>query len=74
MLLTSGLHPERTAEDYETEPGAFGLHDIATDRSYYSEAKGLKNRAWLGDKDNWLVTTDLRCNVELLNVITGAHV
>jgi hypothetical protein len=56
------------------EPGAFGLHDVATGKSYYGEAEGLKKRTWIGGKNDWLVTIDLRCSVELLNPITGVRV
>ena len=71
-LLTSGLVPERV--DNEDEPGGFGLHDIGIDKSYYGVCDGLKNRAWVGGKDDWLVTTDLRCSLEVLNLITGRRI
>ncbi|KAG0543312.1 hypothetical protein BDA96_02G179000 [Sorghum bicolor] len=69
-----GLHdigcPERDV-DNEDEHGGFGLHDVVN-KSYYGDCDGLKNRAWVGGKDDWLVITDLRCNLELLNLITGS--
>ncbi|CAL5014475.1 unnamed protein product [Urochloa decumbens] len=70
-LLTSGLDPDGDDVEYDLEAGAFGLHDIATGKSFYGEAQRLKNRTWVGGKDDWLVTTDLNCGVELLNPITG---
>jgi hypothetical protein len=73
-LLTSSLDPEGYDVEYDVEPGAFGLHDVATGKSYYGEAEGLKKRTWIGGKNDWLVTTDLRCSVELLNPITGVRV
>ncbi|EES11560.1 hypothetical protein BDA96_06G267600 [Sorghum bicolor] len=73
-LLTSSLDPEGYDIEYDVEPGTFGLHDVVTGKSYHGEAEGLKKRTWIGGKDDWLVTTDLRCNVELLNPITGARV
>ncbi|PUZ49241.1 hypothetical protein GQ55_7G310700 [Panicum hallii var. hallii] len=73
-LLTSGLDPDGYDVEYDVEAGTFGLHDVAGGKSFYGEAQWLKNRTWIGGKDDWLVTTDLRCSVELLNPITGDRV
>jgi hypothetical protein len=71
VLLTSGLD---LFGDDDVEPGTFGLHDVATGKSFYGEAQRLQNRTRIGGKDDWLVTTDKRCGVELLNPITGDSV
>ncbi|RLM75549.1 hypothetical protein C2845_PM15G23670 [Panicum miliaceum] len=73
-LLTSGQDPDGDDIEYDVEAGSFGLHDVAGGKSFYGEAQRLKNRTWIGGKDDWLVTTDLRCSVELLNPITGDRV
>ncbi|KAJ1273218.1 hypothetical protein BS78_06G262600 [Paspalum vaginatum] len=73
-LLTSGLDPDGYGIEYSVEAGVFALHDVATGKSFPGEAEGLKNRTWIGGKDDWLVTTDERCSVELLNPITGVRV
>ncbi|CAN6277173.1 unnamed protein product [Urochloa humidicola] len=70
-LLTSGLDPDGYDVEYDLEAGAFGLHDVATGKSFYGDAPRLKNRTWVGGKDDWLVTTDMTCGVELLNPVTG---
>ncbi|CAO2036805.1 unnamed protein product [Urochloa humidicola] len=70
-LLTSGLDPDGYDVEYDLEAGGFGLHDVATGKSFYGEAQRLKNRTWVGGKDDWLVTTDMKCGVELLNPVTG---
>lgn len=41
MLLMSGVDPEGYDVEYDLEAGAFGLHDVATGRSYYGEADAL---------------------------------
>lgn len=43
-VITSGLHQEGTAEADETDTGAFRLHDVATDKSYYGSSDGLGRR------------------------------
>nr|CAB3488504.1 unnamed protein product [Digitaria exilis] len=53
---------------------AFALHDVSTGRSFHASVSGrggLKNRRWVGAKDDWLVTTDATCSLELLNPATG---
>ncbi|RLM73882.1 uncharacterized protein C2845_PM15G23660 [Panicum miliaceum] len=71
-LLTSGLDPEGIEV---VDAGSFRLHDVsAGGRSFLGEAAGLKGRTWIGGKDDWLVTTDYACNVELLNPVTGDRV
>ncbi|CAL4926239.1 unnamed protein product [Urochloa decumbens] len=51
----------------------FALHDVSSSggKTFHAEAEGLSNRWWVGGKDAWLVTTDARCDVELLNPATG---
>ncbi|KAG2575264.1 uncharacterized protein LOC120642008 [Panicum virgatum] len=73
-LLTSGLDPDGDDIEYDVAAGTFGLHDVAGGKSFYGESQRLKNRTWIGGKDDWLVTTDFRCGVELLNPITGDRV
>ncbi|KAF8660255.1 hypothetical protein HU200_057821 [Digitaria exilis] len=53
---------------------AFALYDVSTGRSFHASVSGrggLKNRRWVGAKDDWLVTTDATCSLELLNPATG---
>ncbi|CAN6229847.1 unnamed protein product [Urochloa humidicola] len=45
----------------------FALHDMSSRKSFHAGADALKNRWWVGGKDDWLVTTDSKCNAELLN-------
>ncbi|KAF8660253.1 hypothetical protein HU200_057819 [Digitaria exilis] len=73
-LITSPVDPEGYDIEYNVEEGTFGLHDVTTGKSFQGEAPGLKNRTWVGGKDDWLVTTDMRCGVELLNLVTGERV
>ncbi|OEL18968.1 hypothetical protein BAE44_0020014 [Dichanthelium oligosanthes] len=73
-LLTSSLDADGDYIEYDVEAGTFGLHDVATGKSYYGEAQRLKNRTWIGGKDDWLVTRDMRCGVELLKPVTGERV
>ncbi|CAN6236483.1 unnamed protein product [Urochloa humidicola] len=50
----------------------FALHDVSSGgKTFHAEADALKKRWWVGGKDDWLVTTDSKCNVELLNPATG---
>jgi hypothetical protein len=73
-MLTSALDAETdgcTVCDYED--GVFALHDVSTAKSFRAEAEGLKDRCWVGGKDDWLVTTDAACAVELLNPVTAAR-
>ncbi|KAL6844453.1 hypothetical protein ACP4OV_026126 [Aristida adscensionis] len=68
-LLTSGLHPNDAAT-------TFALHDVSTGNSFHAAAAaGLGGgRWWVGGKDDWLVTTDGDCNVELLHPGTGDRI
>ncbi|TVU16383.1 hypothetical protein EJB05_39942, partial [Eragrostis curvula] len=59
---------------YDYEAGVFALHDVATGKTFRAEAEGLKGRCWVGGKDDWLVTADDTCGVELLNPVSGARV
>jgi hypothetical protein len=34
----------------------------------------MKNVVWVGGKDDWLVVSSNRCDIELLNLITGVSV
>jgi hypothetical protein len=34
----------------------------------------MKNKVWVGGNDDWLVVSSNRCDIELLNLITGAIV
>lgn len=74
VLITSGLRAERVDVANDDKHGGFGLHDIGVEKSYYGNCDGLKNRAWVGGKDSWLVTTDIMCNVEVFNVITSTRI
>ncbi|KAK3143524.1 hypothetical protein QOZ80_4AG0301380 [Eleusine coracana subsp. coracana] len=72
-MLTSGL--DRTSNAYtvyDYEEGVFALHDVSTAKSFSAAADGLMCRCWVGGKDDWLVTTDADCQIELLNPVNGA--
>jgi hypothetical protein len=34
----------------------------------------MKNVVWVGGKEDWLVVSNNRCDIELLNLITGVTV
>ncbi|KAJ1272772.1 hypothetical protein BS78_06G227700 [Paspalum vaginatum] len=72
-LLTSRDDPQGDYTEPDVDAGAFALHDVCADESSVGDAEGLKGRTWIGGKDDWLVTTDYRCNVEFLNPVTGAR-
>ncbi|CAL5070467.1 unnamed protein product [Urochloa decumbens] len=65
LLTSCALHGDKEAST------TFALHDMSCRRSFHAEADALKNRTWVGGKDDWLVTTDSKCNTELLNPATG---
>lgn len=73
-LLTSSLDPEGCDIEYDNDKGTFGLHNVGTGKSYYGESDGMKNRTWVGGKDDWLVTTAATCSLDLLNLITGVRI
>lgn len=79
-LLTPGLDPDGCETESNVDAGAFCLHDVSAAgggggrRSFFGEAEGLKGRAWVGGNHGWLATADWRCDVELLNPVTGARV
>jgi hypothetical protein len=54
--------------------GSFGIHDVARCLSFLANKKFMKNVVWVGGKDDWLVVSSNRCDIELLNVITRATV
>ncbi|CAN6229844.1 unnamed protein product [Urochloa humidicola] len=80
VLLTSGLDAEGVETEHDVDAGAFTLHDVSSTTgggrrsSFLGDSEGLKGRTWIGGKDDWLVTTDCQCNVELLNPVTGDRV
>jgi hypothetical protein len=54
--------------------GSFGIHDVARCLSFLANKKSMKNVVWVGGKDDWLVVSSNRCDIELLNLITRATV
>jgi hypothetical protein len=54
--------------------GSFGIHDVARCLSFLANKKSMKNVVWVGGKDDWLVVLSNRCDIELLNLITGVIV
>ncbi|CAN6269538.1 unnamed protein product [Urochloa humidicola] len=79
-LLTSGLDAEGVETEHDVDAGVFALHNFSSTTSggrrssFLGDSAGLKGRTWIGGKDDWLVTTDYLCNVELLNPVTGDQV
>ena len=51
--------------------GMYGLHDVCAGKSFCCVNRQLRNRFWIGAKDDWLVTTDRVCDLKLLNPISG---
>ncbi|CAL4899383.1 unnamed protein product [Urochloa decumbens] len=73
-LLTSRMdHYDGRSKETLVE-GTFGLHDVTECTSFCVYNKSLKHRTWVGGKDDWLVTSDKRCSLQLLNPITGETV
>ncbi|CAL4892769.1 unnamed protein product [Urochloa decumbens] len=51
--------------------GSFGLHDVCQGKSYCIRKKFFENRFWIGGKDEWIVVTDKRCSMNLVNLMDG---
>ncbi|KAG2558340.1 hypothetical protein PVAP13_8NG122300 [Panicum virgatum] len=49
----------------------YGLHDVRAGKSFCCVSRQMRNRFWIGGKDDWLVTTDSVCDLKLLNPISG---
>ncbi|KAL6888152.1 hypothetical protein ACP4OV_009178 [Aristida adscensionis] len=58
----------------DVREGFFFIHNILSMETYCVQAHGLRDKNWIGGKDEWLVTFDDfdNNNLELLNPITGA--
>ncbi|CAL5017646.1 unnamed protein product [Urochloa decumbens] len=54
--------------------GTFGLHDVSKGKSYCIHKKCLVNRFWIGGKDDWIVISDNRCSMNLINLLDGDSV
>lgn len=51
--------------------GTFGLHDITEGRLEIITREALNKKVWMGGKDVWLVTSDSKCVMSLLNIKSG---
>ncbi|CAL4962204.1 unnamed protein product [Urochloa decumbens] len=70
-LLTSRLdHDGGRTKDTLVE-GTFALHDVSEGTSFCVCNRSLVHRVWVGGKNDWLVISDKRCSLQLLNLITG---
>ncbi|CAM0152103.1 unnamed protein product [Urochloa decumbens] len=74
MLLTSQPDQDGTRYKDDVRTGKFGIHDVSKKLSLSCERVGLQRRYWIGGKDDWLVTTNTKFAVELLNPITGSTI
>ncbi|CAL4886802.1 unnamed protein product [Urochloa decumbens] len=70
-LLTSRPDLDGTRVEETLGEGAFGLHDISQGSSFCVYNESLKHGSWVGGKDDWVVITDNRCSMNLVNPITG---
>ncbi|CAL4886810.1 unnamed protein product [Urochloa decumbens] len=54
--------------------GYFGLHDISQGSSFCVHNESLKHGPWIGGKDDWIVITNNRCSMNIVNLITGEKI
>jgi hypothetical protein len=54
--------------------GSFGMHDVLEGTSFLVHSNCLKNKVWVGGKDDWLVISDNKWSLELVNLVTGQTV
>ncbi|CAL4899385.1 unnamed protein product [Urochloa decumbens] len=70
MITSRSVHDTSLHED-GLEDGAFGIHVVDAAKSFDCKHKFLMKKSWIGGKDDWLVTTDGSCDMQLVNPITG---
>jgi hypothetical protein len=51
--------------------GSFGMHDVLEGTSFLVHSNCLKNKVWVGGKDDWLVISDNKWSLELVNLGIG---
>ncbi|CAL4962201.1 unnamed protein product [Urochloa decumbens] len=74
-LLSSRPDHDGSRVEKSIEEGTFGLHDISDRKSFCVHSKFLQDKMWIGGKDDWLVVTGIdRCELSLVNLITGESV
>ena len=70
-MLTSRPNQDGTKVEESLSGGMYGLHDVCAGKSFRCMNRQLRNRFWIGAKDDWLITTDRVCELKLLNPISG---
>ena len=84
VLLTSNPAEDNIQIEEGLGAGKFGLHDVLAAKSFFLSTlaaksfscrnNSLRNRCWIGGKDDWLVITDKACDMKLFNPVVGANV
>ncbi|CAL4997580.1 unnamed protein product [Urochloa decumbens] len=70
VLLTSRPDKDGTMFEECLGDGTFGFHVFSDRISSRSHNQYLMHTTWVGGKDDWIVITDNRCSLSLLNIIT----
>lgn len=70
-MITSRAAQDEIRIEENLNDGAFGIHVVAERSMFDCKHRFFVNRSWAGGKDDWLVTTDLFCDMQLINPITG---
>ena len=74
VLLTSNPAEDNIQIEEGLGAGKFGLHDVLAAKSFSCRNNSLRNRCWIGGKDDWLVITDKACDMKLFNPVVGVNV
>jgi hypothetical protein len=70
MLLTSRADSNRSRMIESLGDGSFGMHDVLEGMSFLVHNNCLKNKVRVGGKDDWLVISDNKWSLELVNLVT----
>jgi len=74
VLLTSKPAEDNIRIEEGLGVGKFGLHDVLAAKSFSYRNNSLRNRCWIGGKDDWLVIIDKACDMKLFNPVVGVNV
>ncbi|CAL4951604.1 unnamed protein product [Urochloa decumbens] len=61
MTITSKSSQDGCLTQDGLEDGIFGVHEVGVGKSFDCKHRLLKNKSWIGGKDDWLVSTNDWC-------------
>ncbi|CAL4932265.1 unnamed protein product [Urochloa decumbens] len=71
MMITSKSSQDGCLTQDGLEDGIFGVHEVGVGKSFDCKHRLLRNKSWIGGKDDWLVSTNDCIDLQITNPITA---